>query len=259
MPPGMTSAPAAGREEGQPSLFTPVPLPCLRCGRLAVPVATFFIVTDGGRLTLPCRLCAAMHYLRVWEKAWGFDICYQRYTNRYPLEGYDESDPFFVKYHVLGDPHDAAPDDGFSGPVAIYPRKKHYESWEVQAIWAATKGQCHLCGRAWRPSERGRSGWHIDHVIPHVGGGPDVEKLPNFRVACARCNLKKGRGYTEATIRFWIRNLIETIKMTVHPKVRASQLGRKTWGPAYVAGGIDAAEFEDVEFGRELDDDEFED
>jgi 5-methylcytosine-specific restriction endonuclease McrA len=227
-----------------------------------VPAATFLIVTSGGRLTLPCRSCAAEHYLAVREETWGFNICYQRYPNRYPLEDYDESDPFFTKCRVLGDPDDATPDDGFSGPVAIYPRKKQYESWEVRAIWTVTRGHCHLCGRAWRLSERGRSGWHIDHVIPHIGGGPDVEKLPNFRVACAGCNLKKGRGYTEATIRIGIRNLIETIKMTTHPKARVSQLARKTQAPVYVAGpggGVDVDEFEDDELGRDLDDDEFED
>jgi len=243
----MTSATVAGRDKGQPSLLTPVPLPCLRCGRLEVHVALLHVVTADGRLTIPCRFCETVHYLRVLDKTWGFDICYQRYTNRYPLENYDESDPFVIKCRVLGDLPHAAPDDGFSGPVAIYPRKKHYESREVQAIWAATKGRCHLCGRAWRRSQRGRRGWHIDHVIPHVGGGPEVEKLPNFRVACARCNLKKGRGYTEATIRTWIRNLIEKITMTVHPKARAALLGRKTWAQAYVAADVDADEFGDAE------------
>lgn len=212
-----------------PSPFTLIPLQCLRCGDLAVPVAPLFVVMDRGRLTVSCRFCDAEHYLAIREERDGFFVSYQRYTNRHPLEDYDEydaSDPPVVRFKVLGGSGGGA-DDGFSGPIAIYPRRQCSRP-EVSAIWRATKGRCHICGRSWRLNQRGARGWHIDHVIPHSGGGSDVEELPNLRVACAVCNLRKGKGYTQASVWLSIRPLIETIKSTVHPAARTSRLMRGT-------------------------------
>jgi hypothetical protein len=35
--------------------------------------------------------------------------------------------------------------------------------------------------------------------------------VSNLRVACARCNLKKGKGYTSAAIRLGLRRLVELL------------------------------------------------
>jgi len=135
-----------------------------------------------------------------------FSIFYQRHTLRYPLEFYDDGEePPVVRLDVL--PCTREPDT-FTGPIMVYPRKR-FTPAEVGAIWRATKSRCHLCGHRWRLDKRGRDGCHIDHVIPHIGGGADVEELPNHRIACAKCNLKKGRGYTEKQVRLGFHRLIE--------------------------------------------------
>jgi hypothetical protein len=36
--------------------------------------------------------------------------------------------------------------------------------------------------------------------------------MPNFRIACARCNLRKGRGYREANIRVALNKLIKALE-----------------------------------------------
>ena len=59
--------------------------------------------------------------------------------------------------------------------------------------------------------QRGRKGWHVDHVIPNGGGGRETEMLDNFGVACAGCNLRKGRGYTNRSIKEAIRNLFTNV------------------------------------------------
>lgn len=79
---------------------------------------------------------------------------------------------------------------------------------EVEKIWRASNGRCHICKRKWNLDQRSKYGWHIDHVIPHIGGGQDVEKLSNMRVACSACNLKKGKGYLESNIRKSINQLV---------------------------------------------------
>jgi 5-methylcytosine-specific restriction endonuclease McrA len=121
---------------------------------------------------------------------------------RYPMEQYDDHTfPKIVlrEAHSRGEFDDS--DDSLFGPIVIYKRKKHFRQAEKEAIWLTSRRRCHLCGKRWGLKQRSQNGWHIDHVIPNVGGGKDTEGLANFRVACARCNLKKGRGYTERTIR----------------------------------------------------------
>lgn len=98
--------------------------------------------------------------------------------------------------------------DATFGPIVIYPRKKNYKRSEILEIWETTGGTCHLCGRKWKLSERSRLGWHVDHVIPHIGGGPETEQLSNLRVACAKCNLDKGRGYKEEHLQSSIQKLV---------------------------------------------------
>lgn len=81
-------------------------------------------------------------------------------------------------------------------------RKTYFSAKEVADIWRRTKGRCHLCQRKrWRLEQRSRHGWHIDHVHPNVGGLAGTEQPDNFLVACAKCNLRKGRGYWHGEIR----------------------------------------------------------
>lgn len=151
--------------------------------------------------TFRCRLCGAEHYLSVAQLTGAFVFCYQPYTLRYPLDHYDDGiePPFVVMRSKFPAEHGLS--DANTGPVIVYPRKKQFSRAEVETIWSATEGHCHICDRLWQLAERSRDGWHIDHIIPNIGGGIDTESMENFRVACAKCNLTKGRGYTEATIR----------------------------------------------------------
>ncbi|MBI2604661.1 MAG: HNH endonuclease [Deltaproteobacteria bacterium] len=190
-----------------------ISLPCLRCGNWAVVVNS--LISIAGRDTFPCRSCEAEHYLSIKREGKQFYVRYNRYTRRYPLDSYDEGDEPEIAMlwnSTLGtDLSDSdSPSLGtFSGPIIIYPRKRRYTQAEVSSIWSSTKGRCHICGHRWRIKERGKRGWHIDHVIPHVGGGPATECLKNLKVACAHCNLRKGRGYTEKQVRVGIQKLIE--------------------------------------------------
>lgn len=199
------------RDREPTSPFKIVPLPCLRCGDLTVPVAPLFLLVGRGASTFPCQSCEAQHYLGIARDGNAFTVCYQRYTLRYPLEFYDEGDPPIARCHVDGQSGDESDDEVFAGPIMVYPRKRRFLRSEVVAIWQATKGRCHICNQRWRVDQRGADGWHIDHVVPHVGGGRDTEEMPNFRVACGICNLKKGKGYTEASIRLGLRRLVEAL------------------------------------------------
>lgn len=139
-------------------------------------------------------------------------ISYQRHALRHPLEFYDEGvDPFDIRLYLRNRPETQDDEEGFVGPVLVYPRKKRFSSTEVKAIWNVTRGRCHICKRRWQINQRGIRGWHIDHVIPHVGGGSETECLENLRVACAKCNLKKGKGFTEAAIRLGLRELVRSL------------------------------------------------
>jgi 5-methylcytosine-specific restriction endonuclease McrA len=128
------------------------------------------------------------------------------------LEYYDDGElPPIATLHACVHSAGESNDDVFAGPIVVYPRKKNFSRSEVEVIWRATKGRCHICSQRWPLDRRGARGWHIDHVIPHIGGWREVEKLPNFRVACARCNLKKGKGFTEASIRLGLCRVIELL------------------------------------------------
>jgi len=116
---------------------------------------------------------------------------------RYPREGYDDSEFPRIELRRV-DASQAG--DSFNGPIVIYKRKRRFTQAEKKAIWLQSSRKCHLCGKRWKLSEWGRYGWHIDHLVPNIGGGPDTEQMQNFRVACAQCNLRKGRGYRERII-----------------------------------------------------------
>jgi 5-methylcytosine-specific restriction endonuclease McrA len=194
---------------------TPVFMPCLRCGERSVAVGFAFAIESRAVLTCLYDRCFAPHFLALKREAHGFDAIYQRYTQNYPLEFYDEDEDFATAEHHLrrGAREDDLDRHVFSGPIMIYPRKKKFTKAEVLTSWKASKAKCHICSRKWNLNERGGTGWHIDHVIPHIGGGRDTEELANMRVACATCNLKKGRGYTDRHIRCGLQNLIERLEV----------------------------------------------
>ena len=187
-------------------------LPCLRCGKLAVPITYLFLLIGGRAPTFSCRMCDAEHYLSVKRQNGTFKVSYQRYTLRYPLESYDDGEiPPAVSFYASGSATVESDNATSTGPIVVYPRKKRFSRSELETIWRASQSRCHICNRRWSIRQRGARGWHVDHVIPHSGGGREVEDFRNFRIACARCNLKKGKGYTEASIRLSLRNLVEVL------------------------------------------------
>ena len=190
-----------------------VRLPCLRCGKVTVPIIPiFFLAGRRGACTVSCRSCKAQHYLSVSRTQNAFTVCYQPYTLRYPLECYDPGEaPPIVRLHAGRHSTGGSDNDIFAGPIVVYPRKRHFSRSEFKVLWQASMGRCHICGRQWALEQHGARGWHIEHVIPHIGGGRDVEELPNLRIACATCNLKKGKGYTEASIRLGLCRLVELL------------------------------------------------
>lgn len=182
-------------------------LPCINCGQDAVVVGLLF--ASVGRDTLRCQRCYDIHYLSVKRQGRGIEVQYLRYNLRYPLDHYDESEePPFIKIKATGSA-DEEDCETFSGPIVIYPRKKRFTKAEKAVIWNATHGTCHICGRKWKLEDHRRDGYHIDHVIPHDSGGKSTEKLKNMRVACAKCNLRKGKGYSEKRIKVAIMSLVE--------------------------------------------------
>jgi 5-methylcytosine-specific restriction endonuclease McrA len=162
---------------------------------------------------LLCGACDAKHFLFARFSTSSVDVIYCRYTFRHPLDCYDESElPFDIRQYLSHTPPESEESDVFAGPIKIYPRKKRFTTSDLLTIWRATNGMCHLCrDRRWKLNERGKNGWHVDHIIPHIGGGAGLQKLANLRVACAKCNLSKGRGYTVARVRIAVRNLIEQV------------------------------------------------
>ena len=180
-------------------------LPCLRCGRDSVGVSLLSGASRRENLWCLAKDCEAVHYLRIAPDSGGLDVVYNRYTVGYPLEAYEGGGPPRPRGSSKGkkQPLD---DDGFSGPIAVYPRKRHFNRAEVQEVWKASKGRCHLCGRRWRSSERGPGGWQIDHVIPLAGGG-SADKTVRFRLACSECDPPKGRNYRRARLLRSIRDL----------------------------------------------------
>jgi hypothetical protein len=54
--------------------------------------------------------------------------------------------------------------------------------------------------------------------------GVDTESLRNLRVACASCNIRKGRGYTKASVVLGLCNLIRAISNSrERPRARGSR------------------------------------
>jgi len=182
--------------------------PCLRCGRLTVAALIPEAFNSLELRDLTCKRCATPHFLiaRVEDGMWW--AVYDRDTRRYSSDYYDEMP--FVRVEVPNVPLSQPEDDDAPyphyGPISIY-RCKRFSPEEIQTIWLQSRRRCHICGKGWRLNQHGRTGWHVDHWIPNSGGGRDTEMMDNFRVACASCNLKKGRGYTARSIRKALRTL----------------------------------------------------
>lgn len=180
---------------------------CLRCGQGAVIIPFLFALTK--RDTFSCQNCQTEHYLEVRQSESRILITYDRYTLKYPLDDYGPNEiPIVAKLHSSFPYKEKEDGESFSGPWVIYPRKKSYTKNEVEQIWIKSSCKCHLCGKSWKLEERSQAGWHIDHIIPHVGGG-NTEHIGNLRVACSKCNLAKGRGYTQSDLKISIRNFLE--------------------------------------------------
>lgn len=73
-----------------------------------------------------------------------------------------------------------------------------YEAGELDRIYEATDGRCHLC---WEPQKRENypRAWEVDHSRARVNGGSDYFR--NLKVACISCNRSKQDGTTSAARR----------------------------------------------------------
>ena len=139
-------------------------LPCLRCGRDSVGVSLLTGATRRENVWCLAQGCEAVHYLRIGPDAEGLDVVYDRYSVGAPLEAYDEGNaPRSPQGRKSRQKQD---EDGFSGSVSVFPRKKRYSDAEAKTVWTASAGRCHLCGKHWKPTERGKEGWQVDNVIP---------------------------------------------------------------------------------------------
>jgi hypothetical protein len=177
-------------------------LPCKACGQWRV---SFLIAEPFGSFgPVHCRNreCEAAHDLIVSPaQRTGWLVIFDRNTLRYPDEHSDEPPHPVIRFKALKRAF-AGDADTVDGPIIVAKRKTYFSKSEIRAIWQRTHGRCHLCRRKrWRLNQRARFGWHIDHVLPNVGGTNGTESPDNFRVACARCNLRKGRGYRHGEIR----------------------------------------------------------
>ncbi|HMD60354.1 MAG TPA: hypothetical protein VKG78_02930 [Opitutaceae bacterium] len=181
-------------------------LPCLRCGRDSVGVSLLPGASRRENVWCLAKGCEAVHYLRIAGDAGGLDVAYDRYTLGDQLECYADGGAPPPRGEAGSHKHPSE-DEGFSGPVAVYPPKRQFKRAEVQAVWKASKGRCHLCGRKWRPGERGENGWRIDTVIPNAGGD-GVGEPGNLRIACAACGPGKGRRSRRARLLRSIRDLV---------------------------------------------------
>jgi len=157
---------------------------------------------------LQCEHCSASHYLSAKRQNGNWRVEYDRYTLRYPSENYEEFPHFRVMLRDSGFNGTADADEPHEhyGPIVVYERKR-FSTADVRQIWRQSEHRCHLCGKAWKLGQRGVTGWHIDHVIPNIGGGKDTEMMANFRVACAGCNLQKGRGHISSQVEQALKSL----------------------------------------------------
>lgn len=168
-------------------------LPCKACGQWHV---TFLIAEPFGSFgPAGCDFCWSAHDLDIFQSEYGWVAAYDRNVLRYPEEHDGKSLPFFVRFKAPRTEDD-------DGPIMLAKRKSYFSAKEVADIWHKTNGWCHLCSRTrWHLEQRGVYGWHIDHVKPNIGGLAGTELSNNFRVACASCNLRKGKGYRHRDIR----------------------------------------------------------
>lgn len=186
-------------------------LPCLRCAKLSVAVLIPIRFEWLELADLTCKRCATPHVLmaKVADGMWW--AVYDRDTRRYPSDHYDDNDFPIIKFKKVSfaNEDDDSPYPN-RGPVLVC-RRRRLTPAEVRKIWLASNHRCHICNKPWKLMQRGRKGWHVDHVIPNSGGGRETEMLDNFGVACARCNLRKGRGYTNRSIKEAIQNLFTDV------------------------------------------------
>lgn len=200
-------------------------LPCQRCGEDAVLVGFLFPLV--WRDVLHCRNCQESHYLRVTKRGnEGFEIAYYVYTLKYSLESYgDESDPPIGIVKTSSSNNQDRDDSIYLGVITIYPRKKYFNKAELSQIWNASNKKCHICKKSWRLSDRSLYGWHVDHVIPNANGRYGTELMKNFKVACAGCNLKKGRGQSQQKL---YRSFLKLIKFLKEKESIANALKSRT-------------------------------
>ena len=175
-------------------------LPCLRCAKQGVSLALQPGFDQLDCDDLWCQKCSTPHYLRARKTANIWHVIYERDTRRYPAGFYDGEPDIVVKFRKTSeaDQDDDAPFPN-RGPIFVFKRRRHSQA-EKREIWLRSAKKCHVCGKKWKFSQHGSKGWHIDHDIPNSGGGKETEMIANYLVACASCNLKKGRGYTRRTV-----------------------------------------------------------
>ncbi len=63
--------------------------------------------------------------------------------------------------------------------------KRRFTDSQKFLIWIKNEGKCQVCGVSCEIDD-----FHPDHVVSHANGG--LTNLPNARVTCPPCNLKKG-------------------------------------------------------------------
>ena len=180
-------------------------LPCLRCGRDSVGVSLLSGAIRRENVWCLAKDCEAVHYLRIAQCAGGLDVAYDRYTLGGELECYEGGAPPPAR-GAAGSHKQPTEDDGFSGPVAVSPRKRKFSDAEARAVWRAGKGRCHLCGRRWRQREKGEKGWQIDHVVPNAA--PTSGEAGDYRLACAQCAAGKGLRFRQAHLMRSVRDLV---------------------------------------------------
>jgi hypothetical protein len=211
-------------------------LPCLRCGRDSVGVSLLTGAMRRENVWCLAKDCEAVHYLRIGQDSGGLDVAYDRYTLGGELECYDGGGAPPAR-GTAGSHKQPTEDDGFSGHVAVSPRRRAFSGAEAQAVWRASKGRCHLCGRRWRRDGRGERGWLIDHVVPNAAPGAD-EAPGEYRLACAECEHGKGRRFRQSHLLRSIRDLVARLTPSsqgARPerkpgRARASRAGRANAG-----------------------------
>lgn len=82
--------------------------------------------------------------------------------------------------------------------------RRRFNRRERNTLYLVGDGQCSECGRDLE------SGWHADHVTPHVVGGPT--QLTNGQPLCPTCNLRKGSQMTDTVqLRAFQREMTDVI------------------------------------------------